>query len=49
VLHCCIQFRHSGDPYLLLCVETAAILTATRASSEVVAASLLHDVVDDCN
>jgi (p)ppGpp synthase/HD superfamily hydrolase len=49
VLHCCIQFHKSGNPYLLLCVETAAILAATRASSEVVAASLLHDVVDDSN
>jgi (p)ppGpp synthase/HD superfamily hydrolase len=29
-------------------VETAAILAATRVSSEVVAASLLHDV-DDSN
>lgn len=33
----------------MLCVETAAILAATRVSSEVVAASLLHDVVDDSN
>jgi (p)ppGpp synthase/HD superfamily hydrolase len=30
-------------------VETAAILAATRVSSKVVAASLLHDVVDDSN
>jgi (p)ppGpp synthase/HD superfamily hydrolase len=33
----------------LHCVETATILATTRASFEVVATGLLHDVVDDFN
>ncbi|CAK9223095.1 unnamed protein product [Sphagnum troendelagicum] len=43
------QFRRNGDPYLIHCVETAVILAATGAGSEVVAAGLLHDAVDDSN
>jgi len=45
----CMQFRRNGDPYLIHCVETAVILAATGAGSEVVAAGLLHDAVDDSN
>jgi (p)ppGpp synthase/HD superfamily hydrolase len=44
-----MQFRRNGDPYLIHCVETAVILAATGAGSEVVAAGLLHDAVDDSN
>lgn len=41
------QYRATGDLYLDHCVETAMNLAALGASREVVAAGLLHDVVDD--
>lgn len=41
------QYRATGDLYLVHCVETAMILSAIGASKEVVAAGLLHDIVDD--
>ncbi|KAI5065915.1 hypothetical protein GOP47_0018539 [Adiantum capillus-veneris] len=43
----CMQCRATGDLYLEHCVETAMNLAALGASKEVVAAGLLHDVVDD--
>lgn len=39
--------RASGDPYLQHCVETAMLLALIGANSTVVAAGLLHDVLDD--
>lgn len=41
------QYRVTGDLYLVHCVETAMILAAIGANKEVVAAGLLHDIVDD--
>ncbi|PPD83013.1 hypothetical protein GOBAR_DD20057 [Gossypium barbadense] len=41
------QMRASGDPYLQHCVETAVLLASIGANSDVVAAGLLHDTVDD--
>ncbi|KAK8921529.1 hypothetical protein KSP39_PZI020753 [Platanthera zijinensis] len=41
------QVRASGDPYLQHCVETAVLLALIGANSLVVAASLLHDSIDD--
>lgn len=41
------QVRASGDPYLQHCVETAVLLARIGANSLVVAASLLHDSIDD--
>ncbi|KAI5066101.1 hypothetical protein GOP47_0018725 [Adiantum capillus-veneris] len=41
------QYRATGDLYLDHCVETAMNLAALGASKEVVAAGLLHDIVDD--
>ncbi|MCO5587304.1 hypothetical protein L7F22_041252 [Adiantum nelumboides] len=42
-----MQYRAMGELYLAHCVETAMNLAALGASKEVVAAGLLHDVVDD--
>src|SRR5204862_8113267 len=41
------QKRQSGKPYITHCLEVAAILAEMRAPSEVVAAGLLHDTVED--
>ncbi|CAI5465915.1 unnamed protein product [Closterium sp. Yama58-4] len=41
------QFRKSGQPVLSHCVETALILAGIGADKVVVAAGLLHDVIDD--
>ncbi|CAI5532467.1 unnamed protein product [Closterium sp. Naga37s-1] len=41
------QFRKSGQPVLSHCVETALILVGIGADKVVVAAGLLHDVIDD--
>ena len=41
------QMRHSGKPYITHCLEVAGILGEMRAPSEVVAAGLLHDTVED--
>lgn len=46
-LHFFLQYRVTGDLYLVHCVETAMILAAIGANKEVVAAGLLHDIVDD--
>ena len=41
------QLRKSGEPVLSHCAETAKILAALNADSHIIAAALLHDVVDD--
>jgi GTP diphosphokinase / guanosine-3',5'-bis(diphosphate) 3'-diphosphatase len=41
------QKRQSGKPYITHCLEVASILAEMRAPSEVVAAGLLHDTVED--
>ncbi|GJP35949.1 hypothetical protein CLOM_g6025 [Closterium sp. NIES-68] len=41
------QFRKSGQPVISHCVETALILAGIGADKVVVAAGLLHDVIDD--
>lgn len=41
------QFRISGEPYFLHPLETAAILAGLGLSSRIVAAGLLHDVLED--
>lgn len=41
------QSRHSGDPYMLHCVEVAQILAELRMDTATIAAGLLHDVVED--
>eukprot|EP00250_Pteridium_aquilinum_P007630 c17304_g1_i1 orf=230-2401(-) len=41
------QYRATGELYLVHCVETAMNLAAIGASKEVVAAGLLHDIIDD--
>lgn len=41
------QYRATGDPYIVHCVETALLLAAAGASKDVVAAGLLHDTLDD--
>lgn len=41
------QKRYSGEPYFIHAFETAKILTDINMSSQVVAAGLLHDVIED--
>ena len=41
------QKRHSGEPYINHCIAVAAILTELKVPSEVIAAGLLHDTVED--
>lgn len=41
------QYRKNGDPVLVHCVETAKILSKLDAEEHIIAAALLHDVVDD--
>lgn len=41
------QKRGSGEPYINHCIAVASILTDLRVPSEVIAAALLHDTVED--
>jgi GTP pyrophosphokinase len=41
------QKRHSGEPYITHCLAVAGILADLQVPSEVVAAGLLHDAVED--
>lgn len=41
------QLRKNGEPVLVHCVETAKILADINADEHIIAAALLHDVVDD--
>ncbi|MDQ7037419.1 MAG: HD domain-containing protein [Anaerolineae bacterium] len=41
------QKRKSGEPYFIHCVAVASILAELRLDAEVIAAGLLHDVVED--
>ncbi len=43
------QVRASGEPYLKHCLAVAKILSEMRVPPQVVAAGLLHDVVEDTN
>ena len=42
------QTRRSGEPYILHPIAVAAILADLEMGAEVLAAALLHDVVEDC-
>ncbi len=41
------QKRHSGEPYINHCIAVAGILSELKVPSEVIAAGLLHDTVED--
>ncbi len=41
------QKRHSGEPYINHCIAVASILVDLKVPSEVIAAALLHDTVED--
>ncbi len=41
------QKRSSGEPYINHCIAVASILADLRVPSEVIAAALLHDTVED--
>ncbi len=43
----CAQTRASGEPYLYHCLAVAGILAELRMDPPVIAAALLHDVVED--
>jgi GTP pyrophosphokinase len=42
------QFRESGEPYIQHSLAVAGLLADLRMDPEIVAAGLLHDVVEDC-
>ena len=42
------QFRKGGDPYIIHPVEVAGILEKLDFNTDVIAAALLHDTVEDC-
>ena len=41
------QKRHSGEPYINHCIAVAGTLAELKVPSEVIAAGLLHDTVED--
>jgi guanosine-3',5'-bis(diphosphate) 3'-pyrophosphohydrolase len=43
------QKRLSGEPYINHCIAVASILAEMKVPSEVIAAGLLHDTVEDTN
>jgi GTP pyrophosphokinase len=43
-----LQVRRSGEPYILHPLAVATILTELQMNDNVLAAALLHDVIEDC-
>ncbi len=43
------QFRKSGEPYLQHCLHVASLLADLHLKPTVIAAGLLHDVLEDCD
>lgn len=43
------QFRANGEPYFIHCIEVSFILYDLNFDNETIVASLLHDVVEDCD
>ncbi|MBN1956027.1 MAG: bifunctional (p)ppGpp synthetase/guanosine-3',5'-bis(diphosphate) 3'-pyrophosphohydrolase [Anaerolineae bacterium] len=41
------QYRLSGEPYILHCLETARLLTELKMDPDTIAAALLHDILED--
>ncbi len=41
------QKRETGEPYFTHCIETSKILVSLNADSQTIAATLLHDTVED--
>ncbi|MFZ4814914.1 MAG: RelA/SpoT family protein [Phototrophicaceae bacterium] len=41
------QFRKSGEPYFTHCVAVAYILAEMKLDAEVIAAALMHDLIED--
>lgn len=43
------QFRKSGQPYIIHCIQVADTLTTMHCGPSAIAAGLLHDTVEDCD
>ena len=46
-MHAGQQRKYTGEPYVLHCLEVARIVTDVGGSPTMIAAALLHDVVED--
>ncbi|MGN1344849.1 MAG: RelA/SpoT family protein [Traorella sp.] len=43
------QFRKSGEPYIIHCLNVGYILATLRSGPQTIAAGLLHDTIEDCD
>lgn len=46
-MHAGQQRKYTGEPYMLHCLEVATLVAGAGGSTEMIAAALLHDVVED--
>lgn len=39
--------KYTGDPYIMHCIEVAGLLTSVNMGQEIVAAGMMHDLIED--